>query len=224
MCVPLLIMQFESRLKSNDCERNWGTYKNKACVFLLSYLFTGIYCSERQKRWSTKLPANREDEGRATVLEHWWSLKCNQTGLRAASSQREGLPLCYVPRALKKKGHIRGRDGQEVRANWRERAISCRNEAEKKIRLDEALYIRATRGIFQRLFTQLGTSSDLPRRETEKFSKQQKNKPGILAPRCQALDFVQITILTFGAGKMKSFLLAANVHIYFHRYTCMSDL
>lgn len=59
----------------------------------------------------------------------------------------------------------------------------------------EAGHIR-TCGIYQRLFTQLDTSSALPRRETEKFSKQQKNKLGILAQRCEGPNFVQITILT----------------------------
>lgn len=36
----------------------------------------------------------------------------------------------------------------------------------------------------------------LPPQETETFSKHQKNKPGILAPRSRPPNFVQITILT----------------------------
>lgn len=66
------------------------------------------------------------------------------------------------------------------------RGIRFEKEAEQ-----ESIWMRLCKyGICQRLFTQLDTSSALTRHETEKFSMQQKNKPGILALRCQGPNFV----------------------------------
>lgn len=65
-------------------------------------------------------------------------------------------------------------------------------------------FVRIKWGICQRLFTQLDSSPALPPRETETFSKHQKNKPGILAPRRRPPNSVQITILTLRGSERKS--------------------
>lgn len=74
------------------------------------------------------------------------------------------------------------------------RGKRCEKEADQK-------------SVWMRLLTQLDTSSALPRCETEKFSRQQKNKYGILAPRCRAPNFVQMTILM--GREIKTYVLAA---------------
>lgn len=57
-------------------------------------------------------------------------------------------------------------------------------------------FVSISEGICQRLFTQLNSSPASPPQEAATFSKQQKNKPGILAPRSEPPNFVQITIST----------------------------
>lgn len=55
-------------------------------------------------------------------------------------------------------------------------------------------FVSISEGICQRLFTQLNSSPASPPRDAATFSKHQKNKPEILAPRSQPPNSVQIAI------------------------------
>lgn len=131
-------------------------------------------------------------------MEHWWDQwdQWDQTDLELPAVKEKDSSHA-MSQGLEK-GHKVTSEVDE--GELERRGIRCQKEAEQKSVWMRLFVHISTCGICRRLLTQLDTSSALPRHETEKFSKQQKNKSGILAPRCRAPNFVQITILTLAQG------------------------
>lgn len=169
---------------------------SQECGLCLFMVFIHWYLLLRQTWWHSGLPPGKA-ELLCLELQHGWT---GTKQLRAVSHKKERRTP--TDPGLDPGGY----SGQRAVSNdgwWRlQEKRWC--ILEKELNLTGRGFVRISEGICQRLFTQLDSSPASPPQETETFSKHQKNKPGILAPRRRPPNSAQITILTRRGGESKS--------------------